>query len=69
MTFEAINTTKITSKHSTSTDKISIDGITAGNITPEYAAEQINKLLNIIGLSVVTTGMTRTITQEATDNG
>ena len=67
MTFESIQTTKITSKLNGSTNKITFAGVTAESTTPENAQEQINKILNITGQSVTTSGMTRTITQEATD--
>lgn len=67
MTFESIQTTKITSKLNGTTNKITFAGVTAQSTTPENAQEQINKILAITGQSVVTNGMTRTITQEATE--
>ena len=68
MTFENLTTTKITAKFTGSTTSISMAGITAQATTPENAKEQMDKILNIIGHSVTTTGMKRTITQEATNN-
>lgn len=67
MTFEALTTTKITAKFSDSTNSIAIGGVTAGTTTPENAKTQIDKITGIFGRSVTTTGMKRTITQEATE--
>lgn len=67
MTFESLTTTKITAKFTGATTSISMAGITAAATTPENAKAQIDKILDVIGKSVTTTGMTRTITQEATD--
>lgn len=65
MTFESLTTTKITAKYTGSTTSISMSGITASATTPENAKAQMDKILDIISKSVTTTGMTRTITQEA----
>lgn len=67
MTFESLTTTKITAKFTDSTKTVSMAGITAQATTPENAKEQMDKILNVIGLNVTTTGMKRTITQEATN--
>ena len=66
MEFINTNTAKITGTISGSTDKISIDGTTGTKPTPENAKTQIDKILNIVGKSILTTKMTRTIAQEAT---
>ena len=67
MTFENIQTTKITARYTDSENKITFSGVTAGATTPENAKAQIDKILGIIDQSVTTTKMTRTITQEATE--
>lgn len=60
---------KITAQVADSTEKVSINGVTADSTTVENAKSQIDKLLNIVNKSVYTAGMTRTIIQEATENG
>ena len=67
MTFESVTTTRITAKYTGATTSISMNGITAGETTPENAKTQIDKILDIVSKSVTTTGMIRTITQEATE--
>lgn len=69
MIFQDQPTVKVTSKISGTTNKISMTGITANAFTPEEAQTQLNKILDIIGISVLTSGMTRTRTEEAVDNG
>lgn len=60
----------IKAKDSTSTDMYTVNGTTMANITPSYAAEQINKIFDIVGLAVVAdSNMTRVQTQEAVDDG
>lgn len=52
-----------------STDMHTFNGVTTANITPENAAIQINKLLNIGGLSIVADeNMSRIITEEVVNN-
>ena len=67
MTFENIQTTKITARYTDSENKITFNGVTAAATTPENAKSQIDKILGIVDQSVTTTKMTRTITQEATE--
>jgi len=68
MTFENMETVKITATLTNTTNKISFNGVTNDdNLTPETAQTQINKILAIVGTSVSTSGMTKTITQEAID--
>jgi len=59
---------KFSGKISGTTSKITIDGATTASTTPENAKAQIDKILNIVGKAIDTTGMTRTITQEATNS-
>jgi len=62
--FKPVATLK--AKSATSSDMVSINGITIASTTPENAAEQVNKILGVGGLSVVAdTNMTRTQIQEA----
>lgn len=58
---------KIQAMLSGSVNLITIDGVTSGTITPENAQAQINKILNVVGKSVVTTKMKQIITREAAD--
>ena len=64
MTFTQKPTVIIWAKTSAD-DYISVDGISPAAITPEFAATQINKILDAVGLSVTTDGMQRFITEEA----
>ncbi len=57
---------KLQAQLSGSTSTITIDGITSGATTPENAKEQVDKILNIVGKSVVTAKMKQIITKEAT---
>ena len=51
-------------------DKITVAGVTTANITPTFAAEQINKILDIGGKAIIIDEeMTRTQVEEAQDNG
>ena len=68
MTFTAKATAKISAKYSDSNGRITFDGTSTSNsLTPEDAKESIDKILGIVGRAVTKTGMTRTITQEATN--
>lgn len=69
MIFQDTKTVKVSSIISGSTNRIAINGITSEPFTPETAQIQINKVLDLIGKSVITRGMTRTRTEEAIDNG
>ena len=69
MEFEDKQTAKISAQLVGMTNRITIDGTTGDKPTPENAATQINKLLDIVGQSVSPIKMTRTVTQEAIDNG
>lgn len=51
-----------------SKDTFTFHGVTTASTTPDNAATQINKILSIIGKSATTEKMTRTITEEATDD-
>ena len=64
MTFTQKPTVIIWAKTSAG-EYISVDGISTAATTPENAAVQINKILSAVGLSVVTDGMQRFITEEA----
>lgn len=65
MTFTNRNVAKLTAKYSDSQSTISFQGVTTASTTPENAKAQIDKILAIVGKSVITNGMTRTIVQEA----
>ena len=65
MVFTDKESAKIQAQFSGSTNTITIDGVTSGETTPENAQEQINKILNIVGKSVVATKMKQIITREA----
>lgn len=65
MQFTTTNTAKITATLTGTTNRITFDGTTSTQPTPESAKAQIDKILDIIGESVTTTKMTRSITQEA----
>lgn len=54
---------------SSSTTTFTINGVTTDVTTPDAAAEQINKLYNIGGLSVKPDGMLHIEQKEAVDNG
>lgn len=70
MTFANTATVKISAYLGTTTNRITLDGITNDDtLTPENAATQINKILKIADQSVSATGMIKTITQEAVNNG
>lgn len=58
---------KIQAMLSGSVNLITIDGVTSGTITPENAQAQINKILNVVGKSVVKTKMKQIIAREAAD--
>ena len=64
--FKPVATLKAQS--ATSTDMFTIHGVTTATTTPDNAATQVNKILGIVGKSVITDKMTRTITEEATDD-
>lgn len=65
MVFADKSSAKIQAQLSGSTSTISIDGVTSGSTTPENAKAQIDKILAIVGKSVVTTKMKQIITKEA----
>ena len=69
MTFTQKPTAIIWAKDGDTGEFVSIGGITTGNTTPENAKAQLDKILGIAGKSVLTSGMTRIRTEEATDNG
>lgn len=66
MEFTNPTVAKISAQVSASTERVSINGVTAGTTTVENAKAQIDKLLGVVNKSVFTSGMTRTIVQEAT---
>ena len=66
MQFTSRNAAKITAKVTGSTEKVSFDGTTTANVTPESAKTQIDKIMHVVNKTVNTSGMTRTIIQEAT---
>ena len=69
MVFAEKPTAIIWAKDTASGDFLSIGGVTAGATTLANAAEQINKILAIVGKSVTPDGMTRIKTEGGVDNG
>ena len=69
--FESKPTAKIQAQLSGSTSSITIDGVTAAaSLTAENSVTQINKVLDVVGKSIVKPGIKRIIVQEeATNNG
>ena len=69
--FENKPTAKIQAQLSGSTSSITIDGVTAAaSLTAENSVTQINKVLDVVGKSIVKPGIKRIIVQEeATNNG
>jgi len=67
MQFTEKFTSKISAQVTGSTEKITLDGLTIAATTPENAKAQMDKILNIVNKAVNTSGMIRTITQEATE--
>lgn len=65
MVFTAKTTAKIQAQLTGSTSTITVDGVTAGETTPENAKAQIDKILYIVGKSVLTAKMKQIITKEA----
>lgn len=65
MVFTTKEYAKIQAQISGSTGTITIDGVTSGATTPENAKAQVDKILNIVGKSVVTDKMKQIITKEA----
>lgn len=68
MVFKENITAKIQAMLSGSTSTVTIDGVTSGVTTPENAKAQIDKILNIVGRSVVTSKMKQIITKEAVNS-
>lgn len=67
MQFTEKLTSKISAQVTDSTEKITLDGLTIAATTPENAKAQMDKILHIVNKAVNTSGMIRTITQEATE--
>ena len=59
----------ITAKTVGSTEKTTVPGVTTATTTPDNAATQINKILSVVGKEIGTSGMIRTQTEEAINNG
>lgn len=68
MVFTAKSFAKIQAMLTGSTSTLTIDGVTSGETTPENAKAQIDKILDIVGKSVVTTKMKQIITREAAES-
>ncbi|MBR4153353.1 MAG: hypothetical protein IKT98_10400 [Selenomonadaceae bacterium] len=67
MAFAQKPTAKITATITGTTDKITIDGTDAAETSETNAKEQIDKILDVVGKSVSTTGMTQTIVKEVAE--
>ena len=70
-TFVNAPTAKIQAQLSGTTTTTTIDGVTAAaSLTAENSVTQINKVLDVVGKSIVKNGIKRIIVQEeATSNG
>ena len=69
-TFQSKPTATIRAKSADSTDILSVAGVNRNETSGDNAATQLNKLLNIGGLSVVADkNMKKIVTEEVTDNG
>lgn len=70
MAFVTKPVAKIQARLSDSDTTITLDGITAANSLDEtIATTEINKVLDVVGKSVVSSGMKRILTQEVGNNG
>lgn len=68
-TFTSKPVAKIQAQLSGSTSTVTVDGITAADsLTAENATDSINKVLDVVGKSVIKAGMKRIITQEVVSN-
>ena len=68
-TFVSEPVAKIQAQYSGSTSTITIDGVTAADsLTADNSVTQINKVLDVVGKSVVKTGIKRIITQKEATN-
>lgn len=65
MIFETKTVAKIQASLGDNSSTITIDGVTAEDTTPENAKAQIDKILGIVGKSVLATNMKQIITKEA----
>ena len=65
MVFETKTVAKIQASLGDNSSTITVDGVTSENTTPENAKAQIDKILGIVGKSVLTTNMKQIITKEA----
>lgn len=69
LNFQSISVATIKGRATNSTDTYTVKGVTSGATTVANAATQINKILDIGGLSIAADeNMTRTIEQEAVDD-
>ena len=67
--FQSKPVAQIKAQEFDSTKTFTINGVTKDVTTPDDAAEQINKLFGIAGLSVGASGMIHIEQKEAVDNG
>lgn len=67
MVFAEREYAKIQAYLSGSTNTITIDGVTSGATTPENAKAQVDKILGVVGRSVVTSKMKQIVTKEAVE--
>lgn len=65
MVFETKTVAKIQASLGDNSSTITVDGVTPEETTPENAKAQIDKILGIVGKSVLTTKMKQIITKEA----
>ena len=70
MAFVTKPVAKIQANLSDNFSTITVDGITADDtLTETTATTEINKVLDIVGKAVTSTGMKRILTQEVSTNG
>ena len=58
----------INAAYSGQSGSIIVKGVTSNTITQEEAAAQINVILGVVNKAVVSSGLTRTLTQDGGDN-
>lgn len=70
MAFVTKPVAKIVANLSDNSSTITVDGITADDtLTETTATTEINKVLDIVGKEITSTGMKRILTQEVSNNG
>ena len=66
-TFQTKPTATVTANWYGQSGSVNVAGVTSGNVTLEDAATHLNTLLDVVGKSVSSDGMIRTLKQEGSD--